>query len=297
MAQRGGGLAARSPSNLSEAVDGSPPFFPSLTAQGGMKDERQAAAVGPDPLMGSRGGARCDAIPDPTAGCSAPCWAPHPAQGFRGNHNVPKARGAQEPNKQLLVGKLQNILGKEQPLPPPFSPQRELHVPTALAFVNGTTASRSAPALTSTYCCRKIIVKKKKDFAVKEQIIQLPAGATEQPAAPPGRPFFWGAAFRLLFPQKTLQKVLRAPRRWQILGVQSPSRARGGPGVPPAPLQHPGEQAGSTAASSQGLPSFYFPEGPPKEEADRKGGFRGAGSKGARAKRDPNPKSTPTPQK
>lgn len=162
MAQRGGGLAARSPSNLSEAVDGSPPFFPSLTAQGGMKDERQAAAVGPDPLMGSRGGARCDAIPDPTAGCSAPCWAPHPAQGFRGNHNVPKARGAQEPNKQLLVGKLQNILGKEQPLPPPFSPQRELHVPTALAFVNGTTASRSAPALTSTYCCRKIIIKKKR---------------------------------------------------------------------------------------------------------------------------------------
>lgn len=160
--QRGSGLAARSPSNLSEAVDGSPPFFPSLTAQGGMKDERQAAAVGPDPLMGSRGGARCDAIPDPTAGCTAPCWAPHPAQGFRGNQHVPKARGAQEPNKQLLVGKLQNILGKEQPLPPPFSPQRELHVPTALAFVNGTTASRSAPALTSTYCCRKIIIKKKR---------------------------------------------------------------------------------------------------------------------------------------
>lgn len=162
MVQRGSGLAARSPSNLSEAVDGSPPFFPSLTAQGGMKDERQAAAVGPDPLMGSRGGARCDAIPDPTAGCTAPCWAPHPAQGFWGNQHVPKARGAQEPNKQLLVGKLQNILGKEQPLPPPFSPQRELHVPTALAFVNGTTASRSAPALTSTYCCRKIIIKKKR---------------------------------------------------------------------------------------------------------------------------------------
>lgn len=47
MAQRGSGLAALSPSNLSEAVDGSPPFFPSLTAQGGMKGRQLLS----DPIL------------------------------------------------------------------------------------------------------------------------------------------------------------------------------------------------------------------------------------------------------
>lgn len=138
---------------------------------------------------------------------------------------------------------------------------------------------------------------KKKDFAVKEQIIQLPAGDTEQPAAPPGRPFFWGAAFRLLFPQNPYRKFSGRQVARKSLGCRARPGQGGALGCPQPPPQHPGEQAGSTAASPQGLASFYFPEGPPKEEAHRKGGFRGAGSKGARAKRDPNPKPTPTPTK
>lgn len=55
----------------------------------------------------------------------------------------------------------------------------------------------------------------------------------------PRPPFLLGCCVSPPFPPKPLQKVLRAPSRSQILGVQSLSRARGGPGVPPAPPPAP----------------------------------------------------------
>lgn len=135
VAQRGNGLAGISPSNLSEAVDGLPPFFSEPHSSGW--NQRQPAAVGPSPSMGSRGGAeagggRCDALPDPTAGCTAPSWAPHPEQCFQGNRHVPRAssqaRGALEPaanSKRLRMGKLQNILGGGNNCFLPCFPRRE----------------------------------------------------------------------------------------------------------------------------------------------------------------------------